>query len=82
MNFIVLYTIPNIKASACTAGVTFTADVVAPLILFVFVKAFGSGNSKISVFQLYLYFIFLKSRKIYIQFIAFSMVGSFRFVTR
>ena len=54
-----------------SGGVTVTADVVAPLILFVFVKAFGSGNSKISVFQLYLYFIFLKSRKIYIQFISF-----------
>ena len=71
MNIFVLYAITNIEASACAACITLTADIIAFFIFLIFIKAFGSGDSKITIFQLYLNFIFLKSRKIYIQFIAF-----------
>ena len=66
MDIFVFYTITNIEASACAAGITFTADIIAFLVFLVFVKTLGSGDGKITILQLYLYFIFLKSWKIYI----------------
>ena len=82
MNVFFAYCIAYIKASAHAARIAFTPDIITFFIFFIFIQSLCSRKYQITIFQLYLNFIFLKSRKIYIQFIAFSMVGSFRFVTR
>ena len=43
--------ITNIEASACAAGITFTADIIAFLVFLVFVKTLGSGDGKITILQ-------------------------------
>ena len=61
-----------IEASAACTCVTLFTDVAAALFFFlVFIQAFLCTDGQITIFKCCMNFIFLKSRKIYIQFIAF-----------
>ena len=79
MNVFFAYCIAYIKASAHAARIAFTPDIITFFIFFIFIQSLCSRKYQITIFQLYLNLVFLKSRKIDIQFIATVCFTDIRF---
>ena len=69
---VLMYFFTYIEATTAGTCITFSADITSCLFfLLIFIQAFLCTDGQITIFKCCMNFIFLKSRKIYIQFIAF-----------
>ena len=67
MNILMLYIFTYIEASGALSGITFSVDKFTIIILLIFILSSCSLNVKITILQLDLYILFMKSRKLNTQ---------------